>query len=94
MPGGAPPGPSGSTGSPGPAGAPSTGQGASPEGQQNPALKNALSQLTAFANMARQYAQAYPQAAPEMRQIGELLQKVLMKTTQAQKPSEPAAPPV
>lgn len=62
--------------------------------QANPQLKNALGQLTAMAQSAAQYAKAYPQTAPEMRQIGELIQKVLMKTTQAMKPAEPAAPPV
>lgn len=47
-----------------------------------------------MAQTARKYATAYPQCSQEMRQIGELLQKCLMKTTQAQAPSEPAAPPV
>lgn len=89
MPSGAGPGsPSGN--GPGP----STGAGAASEGQQNPALKNALGQLTAFANAAREYAKAYPQTAPEMRIIGEQLQKCLMKTTQAQPASEPPTPPV
>jgi hypothetical protein len=47
-----------------------------------------------MAQSAAQYAKAYPQTSSEMRQIGELIQKCLMKTTQAMKPSEPAAPPV
>lgn len=64
------------------------------QGQANPALKNALGQLTQMAQTARQYAQAYPQCADEMRQVGELLQRCLMKTTQAQQPSEPPTPPV
>lgn len=71
-----------------------TGGAASPQGQQNPALKAALGQLTSMAQVARQYAQAYPQCAPEMRQVGELLQKCLMKTTQQQQQPEPATPPV
>jgi len=64
------------------------------EGQANPALRNALGQLTAMAQTARQYAQAYPQCADEMRQIGELLQRCLMKTTQSQQGAEPPVPPV
>jgi hypothetical protein len=47
-----------------------------------------------MAQTAQQFAKAYPQTAPEMRQIADLLQKVLMKTTQAQQQSEPAVPPV
>jgi hypothetical protein len=64
------------------------------EGQGNPGLKQALGQLTQMAQMTQQYSKAYPQCADEMRQIGELLQKCLMKTTQAQAPAEPTAPPV
>ena len=93
-----------SQGSPasGPGGA--NGEGATPaagsqstaasSGTANPALRSALGQLTAMAQTAKQYAQAYPQCAPEMRQIGELLQKCLMKTTQAQPQSEAPVPPV
>ena len=47
-----------------------------------------------MAQTAAQYAKAYPQCSQEMRQIGELIQKCLMKTTQAMKPAETAAPPV
>lgn len=67
---------------------------AADQGQANPALRNALAQLTAMAQAARQFAQAYPQTSDEMRQIGELLQRCLMKTTQAQQPAEPPVPPV
>lgn len=64
------------------------------QGTPNPALRNALGQLTAMAQSARQYAQAYPQCADEMRQVGELLQRCLMKTTQAQGQAETPTPPV
>lgn len=64
------------------------------EGQANPGLKQALGQLTQMSQMSQQYSRAYPQCADEMRQIAELLQKCLMKTTQAQGQAEPAAPPV
>lgn len=64
------------------------------QGQPNPALKNALGQLTQMAQAAQQYAQAYPQCAEEMRQIGELLQRCLMKTTQAQPQAQAPVPPV
>lgn len=57
-------------------------------------MKAALGQLTAMAQAAQQYARAYPQCASEMRQIGELLQRCLMKTTQAQQGGESPAPPV
>src|SRR5947207_11774117 len=65
-------------------GPPSGGAAASTPGTQNPALRSALGQLTAMAQTAQQYAKAYPQCAAEMRQIADLLQKCLMKTTQAQ----------
>jgi hypothetical protein len=64
------------------------------QGQQNPALRNAISQFTAMAQMAQRIAQAYPQCSQEMREIGERIQRCLMKVTQAQQQSEPAAPPV
>jgi hypothetical protein len=54
----------------------------------------ALGKLTAMAQSAREYAQSYPQCADEMRQIGSLLQRCLMKTTQAQPQQEPPVPPV
>lgn len=73
---------------------PDTGGQAASAQQANPALRAALGQLTAMAQTARQYAQAYPQCAGEMRQIGELLQRCLMKTTQAQQSQEPPTPPV
>jgi len=57
-------------------------------------LRQALGQLTQMAQQVRQYAQAYPQCADEMRQIGSLLQRCLMKTTQAQPQAEPSVPPV
>lgn len=63
-------------------------------GGGNPVLKAALGQLTGMAQTARTYAQAYPQCAEEMRQIGALLQKCLMKTTQAQPQGEQPVPPV
>jgi hypothetical protein len=69
------------------------GQAANPQ-TANPALRAALGQLTMLAQGARQYAQAYPQCASEMRQVGELLQRCLMKTTSSQQGSEPPTPPV
>jgi hypothetical protein len=83
-------GPSG----PGAGGAPPDQNSSPVEGQKNPALANALSELTDVANKVRKLGQAYPQVSQEARQVGELLQRMLMKTTQAQAPSEPAAPPV
>lgn len=50
--------------------------------------------LTQIASMTKQYAQAYPQCADEMKQIGVLLQQCLMKSTGAQAPGETPAPPV
>jgi hypothetical protein len=47
-----------------------------------------------MAQQAAQYGKAYPQCAPEMRQIADLLQKCLMKTTQAQQTPEQPVPPV
>lgn len=85
--------PGGTPGSAGPVS--DTGaQAAQPSTQGDPRQKAALGQLTSMAQTARTYAQAYPQCAPEMRQIGELLQKCLMKTVQNQKGSEPPTPPV
>jgi len=81
-------------GGPDTGGGPSNGAAAGTPGTQNPALRSALGQLTAMAQTATQYAKAYPQCAPEMRQIADLLQKCLMKTTQAQQSPEPAVPPV
>lgn len=75
-------------------GPPSGGAAAATPGSQNPALRSALGQLTAMAQTAQQYAKAYPQCAAEMRQIADLLQKCLMKTTQAQQQPQPAVPPV
>lgn len=72
----------------------SGGQGGQGAGPSNPALRNALNFITTMAKQAEQYARAYPQCANEMRQVGELLQKCMMKTTQAQQAPEPATPPV
>jgi len=93
-PGGSTPGNGGNGSGPGAPPVAGTQDTAATPGTQNPALRSALGQLTAMAQTAKQYAQAYPQCAPEMRQIAELLQKCLMKTTQAQPNPEPAVPPV
>lgn len=80
--------------SPGQDGPPQGGGSSAAPGVQNPALRSALGQLTAMAQQAAQYGKAYPQCAPEMRQIADLLQKCLMKTTQAQQTPEQPVPPV
>lgn len=58
-----------------------------------PAKQAAMSVFQIVQN-ARALAKQFPQVAPEIRQVGDLMQQVQMKIAQGASSGEPAAPPV
>jgi hypothetical protein len=67
---------------------------ASPAPQQEGTAKQAAFQTLQIVQNARQLAQQYPEVAPLIRQVNDLMQQVQMKIAQSTSAGEPQAPPV
>jgi hypothetical protein len=64
-----------------------------PQSDAGPARQAAFQTLQIVQN-ARQLAQQYPEVAPLIRQVNDLMQQVQMKIAQNTSSGEPQAPPV
>jgi len=76
-------------------GAPPTSQTAAPAGaQSSPQVEKGSRSVIQVVQLLRGLAQDFPQAAPEIRQINDLLRQAQLKIMQNSQPGEPAAPPM
>lgn len=74
---------------------PTSPVGASPASEQpSPALQRSSQQVLTIVQATRALAQQYPEAAPTVAKINDLLRELMMKIAQRQQPGEPAAPPI
>ena len=61
--------------------------------QPNPEMQTASRRIIGLVQETRAIAQQFPETAPLISQINDLLRQIVMKVMSKQPPGEPAAPP-